>query len=155
LGIGNVGEATALAVATDLGSLEELLAADTERLQQVPDVGPVVAASIHAFFNERHNVDVIEKLVRAGIHWPAIARTPRGDLRLAGQTFVITGTLLTMTRDEAKARLQALGAKVAGSVSKKTTFVVVGENAGSKAQQADELGLTKLTEDELVKLLNT
>jgi DNA ligase (NAD+) len=155
LGIGDVGEATALAVATDLGSLEELLAADTERLQQVPDVGPVVAASIHAFFNERHNVDVIEKLVRAGIHWPAIARTPRGDLRLAGQTFVITGTLLTMTRDEAKARLQALGAKVAGSVSKKTTFVVVGENAGSKAQQADELGLTKLTEDELVKLLNT
>ena len=144
-----------MAVANDLGSLEELLAADTERLQQVTDVGPVVAASIHAFFNERHNVEVIEKLLRAGIHWPAVVRPPRGDLRLAGKTFVITGTLQTMTRDEVKARLQALGAKVAASVSKKTTFVVMGENAGSKAQQADELGVTKLTEGELVTLLNT
>jgi DNA ligase (NAD+) len=155
LGIGDVGEATALALANDFGSLDELLAADSERLQQVPDVGPVVAASIHAFFHERHNVEVIQKLLRAGIHWPVLARAPKAELPLSGKTFVITGTLQAMTRDEAKARLQALGAKVAGSVSKKTTFVVVGENAGSKAQQADELGVAKLTEADLVTLLNT
>lgn len=154
LGIGDVGEATALALANDFGSLSDLLAADMERLQQVPDVGPVVAATVHAFLHERHNIEVIEKLLRAGIEWPAITPTPRGELPLSGKTFVITGTLQAMTRDDAKARLQALGAKVAGSVSKKSHFVVVGENAGSKAQLADELGIAKLTEAELVALLN-
>ena len=122
-----------LALANEFGTLEELLAADEERLQQVPDVGPVVATAIHAFFHEPHNVDVIEALrgCRDSLAGGACRRSR--DLPLRGKTFVITGTLQTMTRDEAKARLQALGAKVAGSVSKKTTAVIVGTDPGLEA----------------------
>jgi DNA ligase (NAD+) len=148
LGIGNVGEATALALATEFGDLKELLAADEERLQQVPDIGPVVAAAVHAFFHEPHNVQVIDALLAAGIHWPA-ARPKSRDLPLRGKTFVITGTLQTMTREEAKARLQALGAKVAGSVSKKTTAVVVGTDPGSKLQAALSLNVETWSEEQL------
>ncbi len=154
LGIADVGEATASALASDFGSLDELLAADDERLQQVADVGPIVAANIRAFFHEHHNLEVIDKLRAAGVHWPAVERTRKDELRLAGKTFVITGTLTSMTRDEAKARLQALGAKVAGSVSKNTTFVVVGDSAGTKAQKARELDLPTLTETNFLHLLN-
>jgi DNA ligase (NAD+) len=153
LGIADVGEATALALANDFGSLDELLAADEERLQEVPDVGPVVAANIRAFFHERHNVEVIEKLLASGVHWPAIERRSKDDLPLAGKTFVITGTLNSMTRDEAKARLQSLGAKVSGAVSKNTSYLVVGESAGSKADRAAELNVPILTEEFLQKLL--
>jgi DNA ligase (NAD+) len=148
LGIGNVGEATALALATEFGTLEELLAADEERLLEVPDVGPVVAAAIHAFFHEPHNVDVIRALLRAGIRWPAVAPRPR-DLPLRGKTFVITGTLQSMTRDDAKARLQALGAKVAGSVSKNTTALIVGADPGSKLQAAQSLNVEIWSEEQL------
>jgi DNA ligase (NAD+) len=148
LGIGNVGEATAAALASEFGELKELLAADEERLQQVPDVGPVVAAAVHAFFNESHNLEVIEALVAAGIHWPAVPKKSR-DLPLRGKTFVITGTLQTMTREEAKARLQALGAKVAGSVSKKTTALVVGSDPGSKLQTALSLNVETWSEEQL------
>jgi DNA ligase (NAD+) len=148
LGIGNVGEATALALANEFGSLDELLAADEERLQQVPDIGPVVATAIHAFFHERHNIDVINALVAAEIRWPAMAARSR-DQPLLGKTFVITGTLQTMTRDEAKARLQALGAKVAGSVSKKTSAVVVGTDPGSKLQTAESLNVEIWSEEQL------
>ena len=148
LGIANVGEATALALANEFRTLEELLTADEERLQQVPDVGPVVATAIHAFFNEPHNVEVIRALVAAGIRWPATTAKAR-EQPLLGKTFVITGTLNTMTRDEAKARLQALGAKVAGSVSKKTTAVIAGTDPGSKLQTAQSLNVEIWSEEQL------
>jgi DNA ligase (NAD+) len=154
LGIADVGEATAMALANGFGSLQELMVADEERLQQVPDVGPVVAANIRAFFHERHNLDVIEKLRAAGVHWPDVERTTKDNLPLAGKTFVITGTLASMTRDEAKARLQALGARVASAVSKKTNYVVVGDSAGSKAEYAYELGVPTLQEEPLLAMLN-
>lgn len=153
LGISEVGEATALALANEFGTLEPLLEADERRLQEVPDVGPVVASSIHAFFKEPHNREVIEKLRLAGIHWPAIVPRPKTELPLAGRTFVITGTLGSMTRDEAKAQLQALGAKVAGSVSKKTDAVIVGTDAGSKAAKAEELGIRIISEVEFRDLV--
>jgi DNA ligase (NAD+) len=149
LGIGNVGEATALALANEFGSLDDLLAADEERLQRVPDIGPVVAGSIHAFFHEPHNVAVIKDLLAAGVHWPAASRTGPRELPLRGKTFVITGTLQTMTRDEAKARLQALGAKVAGSVSKNTAALIVGAEPGSKLQTAASLNVETWSEDRL------
>ncbi|MGE0081037.1 MAG: NAD-dependent DNA ligase LigA [Thiohalomonadaceae bacterium] len=153
LGIKDVGEATAQTLARHFGTLEALMTADEERLQQVPDVGPVVAASIHAFFAERHNCDVIHKLRAAGVHWPEVTVPAPEELPLAGKTIVLTGTLAGMTRDEAKARLEALGAKVAGSVSKKTDYVIAGEAAGSKLDKAMELGITVLDEEGLSKLL--
>jgi DNA ligase (NAD+) len=148
LGIANVGEATALALANEFSSIDELLSADEERLQQVPDIGPVVATAIHAFFHEAHNVKVIRALLDAGIQWPQPAAKSR-DLPLRDKTFVITGTLQSMTRDEAKARLQALGAKVAGSVSKKTTALIAGADAGSKLQAAQSLNIEIWSEEQL------
>ncbi|HVY66906.1 MAG TPA: NAD-dependent DNA ligase LigA [Gammaproteobacteria bacterium] len=153
LGIADVGEATALALANDFESLEELISADEERLQRVPDIGPIVAANIRAFFRERHNLDVIHKLRAAGVDWPATKRTRRENLPLLGKTFVITGTLSSMTRDEAKARLQALGAKVAGSVSKKTDVVVAGIDAGSKLDKALSLAIPTWPEAKLLEVL--
>jgi DNA ligase (NAD+) len=153
LGISDVGEATALVIASEFGTLEAIIEADEPRLEEAPDVGPIVAANIRAFFQERHNREVIDKLCLAGIHWPAIVPKPKHQLPLAGKTFVITGTLDAMSREDAKARLQALGAKVAGSVSKKTDAVIVGADAGSKAAKADELGVRKMTEQELEDLI--
>ncbi len=144
-----MGEATALALATEFPAFDELLNADEERLQQVPDIGPVVAAEIYAFFHERHNLDVIDALRAAGVHWPAPATRPSGELPLRGKTFVITGTLKSMTREEAKARLQALGAKVASSVSKNTTALIVGEDPGSKLQNALSLNVETWSEEQL------
>lgn len=149
LGIGNVGEATALALANEFSTLRDLLDADEERLQQVADIGPVVAAAIHAFFHEPHNVEVIEALLAAGVQWPVSAPRAARESPLQGKTFVITGTLESMTRDEAKARLQALGAKVSGSVSKKTTAVIVGSDPGSKLQAALELNVETWSEEKL------
>jgi DNA ligase (NAD+) len=148
LGIANVGEATALALANEFGDLDELLSADEERLQHVADIGPVVASAVHAFFHEPHNVQVIRALLDAGIHWPRPPPKSR-DLPLRDKTFVITGTLQSMTRDEAKARLQALGAKVAGSVSKKTTALIAGADAGSKLQAAQSLNVEIWSEEQL------
>jgi DNA ligase (NAD+) len=148
LGIANVGEATALALANEFGTLDELLAADEERLQQVQDIGPIVATAIHAFFHEPHNIEVIKALLRAGIRWPAAPPKSR-ELPLLGKTFVITGSLQSMTRDEAKARLLALGAKVAGSVSKKTTALIVGADPGSKLQDAQSLNVEVWSEEQL------
>lgn len=153
LGIRDVGEATAQTLARHFGTLHALMAADEERLQQVPDIGPVVAGSIHAFFAEQHNGDVIRKLQQAGVHWPEVTVAAPEQLPLAGKTIVLTGTLAGMTRDEAKTRLEALGAKVAGSVSKKTDYVVAGEAAGSKLDKAVELGVPVLDEAGLSKLL--
>jgi DNA ligase (NAD+) len=153
LGIRDVGEATAQTLARHFGTLHALMAADEERLQQVPDIGPVVAGSIHAFFAEQHNGDVIRKLQQAGVHWPEVTVAAPEQLPLAGKTIVLTGTLAGMTRDEAKTRIEALGAKVAGSVSKKTDYVVAGEAAGSKLDKAVELGVPVLDEAGLSKLL--
>jgi len=153
LGIRNVGEATARDLARYFGSIEALTAADAESLQQVPDVGPVVAASIAAFFAEAHNREVIQRLQAAGVHWPVGEPPDAGPKRLAGKTLVLTGTLPTLKRDEAKALIEAAGGKVVGSVSKKTDYVVVGEEAGSKLEKALELGVPVLDEAELLKIL--
>jgi len=153
LGIRQVGEATALALANHFGSLDALRKAKRDVLESVPDVGPVVAESISTFFRQPHNKEVIQKLIKAGVHWPDIEVKPKHELPLADKTFVLTGTLTSLTRNEAKARLQALGAKVAGSVSKKTDFVVVGADAGSKATKAEALGIEMLDEAQLTRLL--
>ena len=153
LGIREVGEATALTLAGHFGALDALMAADEERLQQAPDVGPVVAAAIRAFFQEPHNQQVIARLRAAGVDWPETEVKPVIAQPLAGKTFVLTGTLETLTRDQASDRLRALGAKVSGSVSKKTDYVVAGREAGSKLDKARELGVTVLDEAELQALL--
>ncbi len=154
LGIPEVGEATARQLAMHYGSLESLMAADEESLLAVQDVGPVVAHNIHTFFAQPHNQEVIAALRAAGVQWPDLApRAQAGSLPLAGGTYVLTGTLEQFTRDEAKAALQALGAKVAGSVSKKTTAVIAGRDAGSKLEKAEALGVAVLSESDLIALL--
>jgi DNA ligase (NAD+) len=150
LGVREVGEATALSLATNFSTLEQLTAADEEQLQLVPDVGPVVASHIRAFFQEAHNQNVIEKLTNAGIQWPMMAKPVAANSPVAGKTIVLTGTLSELTRNEAKARLLALGAKVSGSVSKSTDIVVVGANPGSKAAKAENLGVSIWDERELL-----
>jgi DNA ligase (NAD+) len=129
------------------------MAADEETLRQVPDIGPVVAAHIANFFAEPHNREVIAALRAAGVHWTEGAPQRAADGPLAGQTVVLTGGLASMSRDEAGARLEALGAKVSGSVSKKTSFVVAGEAAGSKLVKAQELGVEVWDEDKLLAYL--
>jgi DNA ligase (NAD+) len=152
LGIREVGEATALALAQHFGSLERLISADEAAIQQVPDVGPVVAAHVAAFFASEDHRRVIETLRERGVNWPDMA-APRGAQALAGRTFVITGTLEAMTREQAEEALTARGAKVAGSVSKKTSFVVAGSEAGSKLAKARELGVPVLDEQRFLELL--
>ncbi len=152
LGIREVGEATSQTLARQFGSLEALAQASEEELQQAPDVGPIVAAHIAAFFRQPHNREVIEKLLKAGIHWPEVEVTPKEQQPLAGKTFVLTGSL-SRPRSEIKGELQELGARVAGSVSKKTDYVVAGEAAGSKLEKARELGIAILDEEQLSKLL--
>ncbi|MHB0925243.1 MAG: NAD-dependent DNA ligase LigA [Gallionellaceae bacterium] len=155
LGIRNVGEATAKDLAQHFGSLDNLLAADAESLQQVHDVGPVVAQSLVAFLAEAHNREVIAQLRASGVHWPEHEQRRMADLPFSGKTFVLTGTLSGMTRDEAKERLEALGAKVAGSVSKKTGYVVAGAEAGSKLDKARELGVAVLDEQQFLAFLKS
>lgn len=155
LGIRNVGEATAKDLAQHFGTLDAWIEADEVALLEVRDVGPVVASSIVAFLAEPHNREVIEQLRACGVTWQEQAVQRRDDLPLAGKTFVLTGTLVGMSRDQAKERLEALGAKVSGSVSKKTDFVVAGAAAGSKLEKALALGLTILDEAQLDTLLAT
>ncbi len=155
LGIRNVGEATAKDLARYFGSLDALMQANQDQLQQVPDVGPVVAASIARFFAERHNIEVIEQLRAAGVHWPEGEPMAQALLPLTGKTFVLTGTLPTLTREAAKEMIEAQGGKVAGSVSKKTDYVVAGAEAGSKLEKAQALGLKILDEAQFKELLNT
>ena len=153
LGIRNVGEATAKDLARHFGNLDALIAADADRLQQVPDVGPVVAASIVRFFAEPHNVEVIEQLRAGGVHWPEGESVAVVNSPIAGKTFVLTGTLPTLSRDEAKDMIEALGGKVAGSVSTKTDYVVAGAEAGSKLDKAQALGVSILDEMRFRELL--
>ncbi len=159
LGIRHVGETTAKDLARHFGGIDRLMDASLEQLLDVNDVGPVVAQSLRTFFEQAHNREVVEQLRAAGITWPkqvgaAASAAPLPTLPLAGQTFVLTGTLPVLTRDEAKALIEAAGAKVAGSVSKKTHFVVAGAEAGSKLDKARELGVTVLDEAGLRALLN-
>jgi DNA ligase (NAD+) len=154
LGIRHVGETTAKDLARHFGQLDRILEASEAQLLEVADVGPVVAQSIHTFFAQPHNREVVEQLRACGIHWDetdgTADRTPKP---LAGKTFVLTGTLPTMTRDEAKDAIEAAGGKVAGSVSKKTHSVVAGADAGSKLDKARDLGIAILDEDGLKALL--
>ncbi|CUJ13853.1 NAD-dependent DNA ligase LigA [Achromobacter kerstersii] len=151
LGIRHVGETTARDVARHFGSIDAIMDADEEALSSVPDVGPVVAASIRRFFAEQHNRDVIEQLKAQGVN-PVAEAAPQ-DTTLAGKTFVLTGTLPNWTREEASMHIQAAGGKVSGSVSKKTAYLVAGTEAGSKLTKAQELGVTVLDEDALKELL--
>jgi len=153
LGIRHVGEATAKALARHFGGLDAVMDASTEQLLEVPDVGPVVAQSIRTFFDQPHNREVVEQLRACGVTWEEGEPQALAPKPLAGKTFVLTGTLPTLSRDEAKDRLEAAGAKVAGSVSKKTDYVVAGAEAGSKLEKARELGIAVLDEDALMALL--
>ncbi len=152
LGIRDVGEATAQTLANHFGDLDSLRCADEERLQEVPDVGPVVARQIRSFFAEDHNQEVIDGLAKI-VNWPVQSPHEAGDAPLAGKRFVITGTLEAMPRNEAKRRLEALGAKVSGSVSKKTDYLVAGANPGSKHGKAQTLGITILDEEAFLALI--
>jgi DNA ligase (NAD+) len=153
LGIRHVGESTARDLARHFGSLDAIMDASVEQLLEVADVGPIVAESLHAFFRQAHNREVIEQLRACGVHWEEGAPAARAPKPLAGRTVVLTGTLPTLTRDEAKDLLESAGAKVAGSVSRKTDYVVAGAEAGSKLDKARELGVTVLDEDGLRQLL--
>jgi DNA ligase (NAD+) len=153
LGIRDVGEATALALARHFGTLEQLMQADAAMIQQVPDVGPIVAAHVAAFFASDDHRKVIKALQAKGVKWPQMAPGPAAADPLAGKTFVLTGTLSGLTRDEATQALSARGAKVAGSVSRKTHYLVAGAEAGSKLTRARELGVRVIDEQELLRLL--
>jgi len=153
LGIRDVGESTAKTLAKFFGALDPLMAADEAALLEVPDVGPIVARRIVGFFREPHNREAIAALRAAGVRWPEGAPQRSAEGPLAGKTVVLTGALAAMSRDQAGDRLEALGAKVAGSVSKKTSFVVAGEAAGSKLDKARELGVEIWDEARLLAFL--
>ncbi|WP_125716499.1 NAD-dependent DNA ligase LigA [Pseudoalteromonas rubra] len=155
LGIREVGEATAQNLANHYLTLEKVMNASIESLQEVSDVGVVVAQHIHAFFSEPHNQKVVSDLLEQGLHWPEIAAKAESEQPLAGLTYVLTGTLSQLNRNDAKARLQALGAKVSGSVSKNTHALVAGEKAGSKLTKAQDLGIDILDEAALIALLDS
>ncbi len=153
LGIREVGEVTARALALHFKSLEAVIEASEEDLLEVPDVGPVVASHVHAFFREPHNTAVIEQLQAAGVRWKPLEITG-GEQPLAGQTWVLTGTL-GMPRARAKNMLESLGARVSGSVSAKTSVVLAGEAAGSKLRKAENLGIEVIDEQAFEALMKS
>ncbi|SFR43435.1 DNA ligase (NAD+) [Marinobacter daqiaonensis] len=153
LGIREVGEATAKALAMHFGTLEKLSEASEEALQEVPDVGPVVAGHIHSFFQQSHNQEIIDQLRDAGVRWQSVDVPAEEDMPLKGETWVLTGTLSDFTREQAQERLEYLGAKVTGSVSRKTSCVVAGESAGSKLDKAESLGVRVMDEEEFMSFL--
>ncbi len=155
LGIRQIGEATAKELAKHFGSLDAVMDATEEQLLEVADVGPIVAHSLRTFFQQPHNREVMEQLRAVGITWPEGAPAERIPQILAGKTFVLTGTFPTLSRDEAKDMLEAAGAKVSGSVSKKTSYVVAGADAGSKLDKAKELGVAVIDEAAMLELLAT
>lgn len=156
LGIREVGEATAAELASYFGKLDNIVAASEEDMLKVPDVGPIVASRIRAFFEETHNLDVINGLRVSGLDWPeSEAQEVPQDGPLSGKTFVLTGSLSDMTRDEAKKLIKDRGGKVTGSVSKKTDFLIYGEKPGSKLSKAQELEVSTLDEQEFSMLLRS
>jgi len=153
LGIREVGEVTAARLARYFGPLEAIAGADVDQLAAVPDVGPIVAAHIEAFFAESHNREVIEQLLGAGVDYERESPQKREELPLAGRTYVLTGSLEQLTRSQARKALEEQGAKVTSSVSKNTTAVIAGSDPGSKLDKAEELGVEVLDEQELQALL--
>jgi DNA ligase (NAD+) len=153
LGIRDVGEATADSLARHFRTLDALRSSTTAEIEDVPDIGPITAAHVHAFLHERRNADVIDALIRLGVHWPEVRAPRAGSRDFEGKSFVLTGKLTSLTRDEAGDLIRERGGSVSGSVSKKTDFVVVGEDAGSKLKKATELGIRLLDEDEFLKLV--
>jgi len=151
LGIRNVGEQTAKDLASHFYSLDELIEATEGDLLEVPDVGPIVAKNITEYFSDTFNRDVVRKLINAGVHWEQVINAKNGALN--NLKFVITGTLSSFSREEAKERVERLGGKVVASVSKATDYVVVGQNAGSKLEKAEGLGLAILFEPEFMEFL--
>jgi len=152
LGIREVGETTAQSLANHYRTLDTLEQADEENLQTVPDVGPIVAAHVVTFFRQAHNLQVIEALQAAGVDWPTPEKVDIDSLPLAGKTIVLTGTFSKMGRNDAKAQLQAMGAKVSGSVSKKTDLLIAGEAAGSKLEKAKKLDVEIMDEAGMLAL---
>jgi DNA ligase (NAD+) len=152
LGIRDVGEATAAGLARHFGDLDTLRRADADQIQRVPDVGPIVADHVVGYFKDPENAAIVDRLLVSGISWPPV---PSGDASgdLAGKTFVLTGTLAGLSRDAAAAAIVARGGKVGSAVSKKTHYVVVGAEAGSKLKKATELGVPILDEQEFLKLI--
>ncbi|MBS0373497.1 MAG: NAD-dependent DNA ligase LigA [Proteobacteria bacterium] len=153
LGIPNVGEATAIALASHFRSLEALQGADADRVEEVPDIGPVVSTAVVEFFAESKNVDVLRRLVAAGIQWPVVGGADEVNQPLLGKTFVLTGTLPNLSRTDAEARIRRAGGKLSGSVSKKTSYVLAGENPGSKLEKARELNVPIIDEVEFKAML--
>jgi len=153
LGIRHVGETTAKDLAKHFGKLDAIMDASEEQLLEVNDVGPVVAQSLRTFFDQPHNREVVEQLRACGLSWEEGEPAARAPKPLAGLTFVITGTLPTLSRDEAKDKLEAAGAKVSGSVSKKTHYLVAGEEAGSKLDKARENGVEIIDEARMLEIL--
>ena len=152
LGVRHIGEAASEAIVNEVGGVKELFDVDAERLCQIEDVGAVMAESLVSFFALPETRELVERLEEYGVELSA-AKTEQRSADLAGKIFVLTGTLSTLTRDEATARLKAMGAKVTGSVSAKTSFVVAGEKAGSKLEKANALGIPVMSEEELLELI--
>jgi DNA ligase (NAD+) len=155
LGIRDVGESTAEALARQFRTLDALRAATTAEIEQVPDIGPITAGHVHAFLAEKRNARVIDNLIRLGLRWPEARRPAARSDALGGKTFVLTGALSSMSRDDAGDRIRERGGKVSGSVSKKTDYVVVGAEPGSKLRKATELGVTILDEDEFLRMIGS
>ncbi|MDF1796178.1 MAG: NAD-dependent DNA ligase LigA [Coxiellaceae bacterium] len=154
LGIREVGQATAKSLANHFGSIEKIQAASYESLQNVNDVGPIVAEHVVGFFHQQHNRDLIARLQQLGVSWPNIELKSAEELALLGKTYVLTGTFDGVSREQVKSDLESLGAKVSGSISKKTSALIAGEGGGSKRSKAEKLGIAVLNQDELNKLLN-
>jgi len=155
LGIREVGEVTAMNLANNLFDFKNIINANLEELENIEDIGPIVAKHIVAFFENENNRQVIESLISHGVSWPEIKPKDKSELPLLNQTWVLTGALSQLKRNDAKAVLQSLGAKVSGSVSKNTTCVVAGESAGSKLKKAIELGIEVISEEEMLKLISS
>lgn len=151
LGIREVGATTARALALEFTELTPLMQADIDRLLQINDIGPVMAENIYWFFQQKHNLEVIQRLIKSGVHWAKLAKPKQQPL--SGKTFVLTGSMVKYSRDEAREKLEQLGAVVSGSVSKKTDYVIAGEAAGSKLDKAQQLGIKILNEEEFIDLL--
>ena len=153
LGIRGVGAATASTLASEFQTIEQFRQADVDRLQEIDDVGPIIAEQIVSFLSEAHNIRVIESLIRHGVHWPVVQSVQTSRLHLNGKRVVLTGTLSGLSREEAKEKLEALGARVTGSVSKDTDLVIAGENPGSKLEKAERLGIKVMHGKELKELV--
>jgi DNA ligase (NAD+) len=153
LGIREVGETTALSLANAYGSLDAIKDVDEDTLQQVQDIGPIVAQHVTHFFSQTHNNEVIKNILDEGVRFRSVKKTTTSSQPLLGKVFVVTGTLSAMTRDQAKEKLRLAGAKVTGSVSAKTDYLLAGENSGSKLAKAEKLNVTVISEKDLPSFL--